>query len=418
MAETRQERREARASKIAEAKKKHWKRQHGRASGKANLITREKLDEINKSIDEKLSELIRTGKYKDLLLLQGNMGHYSIYNTLWLLFQCELRGIQMSTVHSFNQWKRLGRNVKAGETHLTVLQPLPTWVDDMVPVLDKDGNQVFDEKGNAVAEKVGVKKIINHWRPFPVFDLSQTEGKELQTYKLGAPLLDPTADFKDAETIKESVQRLLEGNGYKVSFLPQRQVSDNPGVNGTTDYHDMTVQVRNDRGSLATLKTLFHEAGHALSTSEETKNQKKAIAEFDKQIIGGRVVDPIPFWRNVAKLNHERPIREVEAESVACVVAQHLGMDTSGYSFAYMLSWGEDKVTEFRQKCLGSINKTAKEVIDAIDKALYREKEKEGMDTSSSPFPKRDADVVPSEELGEQLEMAGDEEEREEEEME
>ena len=62
-----------------------------------------------------------------------------------------------------------------------------------------------------------------------------------------------------------------------------------------------------------------------------------------------------------------RNAKEVEAESVAYTVAQHYGIETSDYSFAYIAGWSQGKDTPELKASLDRIRKAADEMITAID---------------------------------------------------
>ena len=93
-----------------------------------------------------------------------------------------------------------------------------------------------------------------------------------------------------------------------------------------------------------TLKTLIHETAHAKLHALPVENGK-IVGKSDKD-------------------NHTR---EVEAESIAYVVCQHFGIDTSDYSFAYVTGWSRDKELPELKASLECISKTAAEMIDAIE---------------------------------------------------
>ena len=59
--------------------------------------------------------------------------------------------------------------------------------------------------------------------------------------------------------------------------------------------------------------------------------------------------------------------KEVEAESVAYVVCQHFGIDTSDYSFGYVAGWSKGKELRELHAALNTIRKTAAEIIDAVE---------------------------------------------------
>ena len=81
------------------------------------------------------------------------------------------------------------------------------------------------------------------------------------------------------------------------------------GANGLTRWDTRTVVVRSDMGDAAMVKTLLHEAAHVVLHEGEP----------------GRSLP--------------REAKEVEAESVAYLVAAAHGMPTGDYSFPYVAAW-------------------------------------------------------------------------------
>ena len=59
-----------------------------------------------------------------------------------------------------------------------------------------------------------------------------------------------------------------------------------------------------------------------------------------------------------------------EAESVAYVVCQHYGIDTSDYSFPYVATWSADKEVPELKASLDTIRRTASELIVKIDEKV------------------------------------------------
>ncbi len=57
-----------------------------------------------------------------------------------------------------------------------------------------------------------------------------------------------------------------------------------------------------------------------------------------------------------------------EAESVAYVVCQHFGIDTSDYSFGYVAGWSKGKELDELKASLDTIRSCAAGLIDAIEK--------------------------------------------------
>ena len=83
-----------------------------------------------------------------------------------------------SHVAGFHTWKKeFGRNVKAHESGLKILAPCPYRRFIEQDKLDKDGKPVLDAAGKPLRERTLVQLM--RFRIVTVFDISQTEGKEL-----------------------------------------------------------------------------------------------------------------------------------------------------------------------------------------------------------------------------------------------
>ena len=63
----------------------------------------------------------------------------------------------------------------------------------------------------------------------------------------------------------------------------------------------------------------------------------------------------------------------MEAESVAYVVCEHFGINTSDYSFGYVAGWSDGKETTELKASLTEIRGAASEMITAIDQAVEKE---------------------------------------------
>lgn len=86
---------------------------------------------------------------------------------------------------------------------------------------------------------------------------------------------------------------------------------------GYYDQLEKKIVIRNGMSESQTMKTAIHELSHALLHDKDTGSEKDRAAE--------------------------RSVKEVEAESVAYVVCQYFGIDTSDYSFGYVAGWSKDR---------------------------------------------------------------------------
>ncbi len=69
----------------------------------------------------------------------------------------------------------------------------------------------------------------------------------------------------------------------------------------------------------------------------------------------------------------QMPKLAFEAESVAYVVCQHFGIDSSHYTFGYLAGWSGDKKMPQLKASLQTIQKTAGQIIEKIEDR-YRER--------------------------------------------
>jgi antirestriction protein ArdC len=219
-------------------------------------------------------------------------------------------------------WKSVGRQVRKGEKGLGIFAPIRRKTED------DDGNGKYVVVGFRVAH---------------VFDVSQTDGEPLPEMPAPeflegdaldvAPLVDYAAELGfTIEFVDPEDDRLRRGAGY---------------ANGVTNYSKSTILVRNDTSPLQTFKTTVHELGHA------SLHKPFTAAGLERPECQGRV--------------------EVEAESVAYVVAAAFGLDTSDYSFGYVAGWaanGGDKepskvVAETGQRVVSAAHK----IIEALERS-------------------------------------------------
>lgn len=109
-----------------------------------------------------------------------------------------------------------------------------------------------------------------------------------------------------------------------------------------------------DMSQLQTVKTMIHEIAHAMLHADNDKVERK-----------------------------DAGTREVEAESIAYVVCQYLGLDTSDYSFAYLIGWSSGRQMPELRASLHTIQTTAADLIDRIEEQIRKaEPEDSGQETS------------------------------------
>ena len=288
----------------------------------------DKLKEITDRLEQGIAELFESERYKEYLRVMSKFHNYSFNNTLLIAMQKP----DASLVAGFSSWKNnFGRNVMKGEKGIKIIAPSPFTVKQEVektdpqtgkPVIGKDGKPVTEEK----EIKVPAYKVVS------VFDVSQTEGREL-------PDIAVNELTGDVDRFKDFFAALEQASPVPVGF---EKIEG--GAHGYYHLEEKRIAIDEGMSDLQTLKTAIHEIAHAklhdIDLNAPKEEQKPRV---------------------------DRRTREVEAESVAYTVCQHYGLDTSDYSFGYVAGWSSGKELAELRGSLETIRSTAAEMINAID---------------------------------------------------
>ena len=321
----------------------------------------DKLKEITDRLEQGITELFESERYIEYLRVMSKFHNYSFNNTLLIAMQKP----DASLVAGFSSWKNnFGRNVMKGEKGIKIIAPSPFTVKQEVektdpqtgkPVIGKDGKPVTEEK----EIKVPAYKVVS------VFDVSQTEGRELPDIAVDE-LTGDVDRFKDFFAALEQVSPVpigfekIEGGAHGYYHLEEKRIAIDEGMS-----------------DLQTLKTAIHEIAHAklhdIDLNAPKEEQKPRV---------------------------DRRTREVEAESVAYTVCQHYGLDTSDYSFGYVAGWSSGKELAELKGSLETIRNTAAEMINAIDghfAELQKAQEKEKVQPQHEDNPLEQPEAAPQE---------------------
>lgn len=268
-----------------------------------NQPTDERLAELTDKLENGIKELYASGRYAEYLQAMSKFHHYSFGNALLILFQCPTA----TRVAGYTTWKRdFGRNVKRYEKGIQILAPCPTRRYIWKEVVDLDtGKVVCNPDGSTRKETQLV--TVTRFKVATVFDVSQTEGKEL-------PTLGVTRLTGDVENFTEIYDRLTAPSPVPV------ETDICPGeANSYFSLVENRIVLRPGMSQIQTVKTLVHEIAHA-------------------KLYDAKTVPP--------EERKQRREKEEEAESIAYVVCQHFGIDTSDYSFGYVAGWSRGREME------------------------------------------------------------------------
>ena len=293
----------------------------------AEAERRERVKALTEKLENGVKAVFESEDYARYLQAMSKFHHYSFGNCMLIFFQCP----QASAVAGYTTWKKMGRTVKKGEKGIQILAPCPFKALIEQNKLDDRGRIVFGPDGQPETESTLVN--LTRFKIAYVFDVSQTEGKELPT--IGVDEL--TGDVEGFDDIFSAVEAL--------SPVPIHY-REPQASKGCYNHLEQCIYLNTGMSQVQTMKTLIHETAHA----------KLHPLPVSAGIIMGAPVK-------------DRRTREVEAESIAYVVCQHFGIDTSDYSFAYVTGWSRNKETPELKSSLDCISKTSAEMIDAIEKA-------------------------------------------------
>ena len=309
----------------------------------------EKLKEITDRLEQGIRELFDSKRYKEYLRVMSKFHNYSFNNTLLIAMQKP----DASLIAGFNAWKNnFQRNVMKGEKGIKILAPSPFKIKQEMekidpatqkPVIGADGKPVTEEK----------EITIPAFKVVSVFDVSQTEGKEIPNLAVDM-LTGDVERFKDVFAALE-----------KTSLVPIGFEKIEGGAHGYYHLEEKRIAIDEGMSELQTLKTAIHEIAHA------------KLHDIDLNASVTEQTD-----------RPDRRTREVQAESVAYAVCQHYGLDTSDYSFGYVAGWSSGRELDELKSSLETIRSAAAEIINSIDgylKDLQQEQETEQTATLPDP---------------------------------
>lgn len=275
-----------------------------------------KAGELQAAIAEQVAALTESDRWLEFLRFAQAFHSYSLNNVLLILRQ----NPEASQVAGFKKWQTLGRQVRKGETALRIFG----YATQKIADADEDA---------------GTKEKRRVYFPvLSVFDVSQTDvvegGGEIP--EIAVPLTGA-----DEHGIFEAARAYITGIGWHVAV---EQIERANGY--ATNDGSQRIVIKDSLDPAAAAKTILHETAHALMHCS-----------------GGPAADA-----------EERARREVEAESVAYIVAGAVGLDTSSYSIDYIASWSQADATIITEVA-GNVLRTAHTIIEALTPEAVTEEE-------------------------------------------
>jgi antirestriction protein ArdC len=214
-------------------------------------------------------------------------------------------------VAGFHRWKQLGRFVKKGEKGIVILAPIVRRVAKA---------EELDDEGATDGRRHSSGRIAG-FRAAHVFDVAQTEGKELPEFS--SIQGDPGEKLQRLESV-------VRNHGIELSYEPHLGGADGRSEGGK-------ITLREGLLPAEEFAVLSHELAHELLHRSERRKETT------------------------------RKIRELEAEAVSFVVSKAVGLDGIGRSADYIQLYSGDK--ELLMQSLDHIQRVASRIIEELSSA-------------------------------------------------
>lgn len=291
------------------------------------LSQKDKVEALTGKLENGIKEFLQSGKFQEYLKTMSKFHSYSYRNCMLIAMQ----NPAATLVAGFHAWKtKFGRTVDRGQKGMQILAPIIYDKKEWKQKLDSDGEPLYNENGEKQMEEVTEKQM--RFRVVTVFDVAQTSGKPLPEL---ATELDGSVE--QYELLFEALKSVTDAT---IVVEPFGQSETAKGYYSRTDH---SIHIKDGMSQVQTLKTAIHEAAHSILHQDEQAAKDKTPET-----------------------------KECEAESVAFIVCNHFGVDTSDYSFPYLATWASSAELPELQASLAIIQKTASDMISKLTSGMQQ----------------------------------------------
>jgi hypothetical protein len=299
------------------------------------------VEEVNEVLNKGLEKVFEQERFKELLNLMSSVHQYSLNNTILIMTQKP----EATMVQGFNAWKELERYVNKGEKAIKILAPIIKKKE--VDKIDPISKQVKkDINGNIEKEK---KDVLTGYRKVNVFDISQTNGKEIPSVRDFV-----SRELQDDNNMSKLYQDYFQYVKDHTQFKLREDITD-PGVGGyyVPSTNEVIVSNTENKNDNEKFRVLVHEVAHG-----KLHNLESDMSDLP------------------------RGHKEAQAEATAYIVSKYYGMDTDDVSLGYIATWSQD--IKLARQAISEIQSVSKDIINTIDELqkdrildFYQQNEKE-----------------------------------------
>lgn len=280
---------------------------------------REKIAGIQKVIEqsvEGLAEALDSGRSEGLQAFLTAMAKFHSYSFQNVMLIVSQRP-DATHVAGFHAWRSLGRAVRKGEKGIAIFAPM---------MLKAKADETARPASEEEPERVLRFRVVH------VFDISQTDGE---------PLPDLDRVQGDVSDILPRLETVVAGHGIE---LTEEELGSADGVS-----RGGSIALRPGMEPAQRFSVLVHELAHELL--HKTESEKRP----------------------------SKTVRETEAEAVAHVVCDAMGLETGSAAADYITLYSGDR--ELLMASLDRIQKTACRIIEG----LHEGRETGSLESTAAP---------------------------------
>lgn len=306
------------------------------------LIAQKDLKGIEEHIKSGIANYLDSETFKNYLDFALQFRQYSYRNKILIQSQ----NPKALLVAGYRAWKDKGRQVQRGEKALKIFVP------SLAAKKDKDGNYSRDKEGNVIKEVKGFYLAL-------VYDVRQTEGEPIPK-----PIYELEENINNPQKFDWYIKAIT-----KLSPVPIQFAEIKGTAKGFFVPSEKQITIRPGMSESQTIKTMLHEITHSI------------LHDNNVPVFG----------------SSEYARQEIEAESVAYMIANSLGIETQEYSFGYLASWTDlglslenlekslDLICNQAQKMMGELDDILKQIpIQEEDQDINQNKKQEKIHQKSS----------------------------------
>ncbi len=235
------------------------------------MTARIERSDVMVRLAEGIVNLTSSEEWRRYLEFQSRFHSYSFNNVLLIAAQCR----EATQVAGFSAWRKVHRFVRKGEKAIWILAP------------------IIDRRGSATDGTPDPE--VRGFRFVPVFDVSQTEGRELPSVCSRLVGDDPAGHYG----------RLLSVARHFGFDIEDHEFDGN--VNGECSHAEHLIRIESRNTPVQRVKTLVHEIAHAL-LHESFDDQ--ALAELEAESTAYPLIWTSGDFRRRSTCSAQFPMRD------------------------------------------------------------------------------------------------------------